>query len=82
MTDGDSCCIAVAAKNISPVATLSPLLLPLYLETSVFSPSSCISFPARAALSSPFHPLCANQRLFVSCCSLYPAAAAAAGGVR
>lgn len=26
MTDGDSCCIAVAAKNISPVTTLSPLL--------------------------------------------------------
>lgn len=60
MTDGDSCCIAVAAKNISPAATLSPLLLLLYLETSVFPPSlfpPCVPrfprFPPPFTLSTP-----------------------------
>jgi len=57
MTDGDSCCIAVAAKNISPTATLSPLLLLLYLETSVFPPSS---LPPACLVSRAFLPLSAS----------------------
>ena len=41
-----------------------PPPLPLYLETSVFSPSPCTSFSSRAALSSPFHPLCQPTNAF------------------
>lgn len=80
MTDGDSCCIVVAAKNISPTATLSPfflllLSLRLYLETSLFPPSRT-SFPARAArFPSPFTlPTTPTSFRFVlltvSCCRL------------
>jgi len=52
MTDGDSCCIAVVAKNISPVTTLSLLFFHLYLGTSLFRPSPRAVVPCTALSSS------------------------------
>jgi len=74
MTDGDSCCIAVVAKNISPVTTLSLLFFHLYLGTSLFHPSPRAVVPRAPRFPLSLHPLRAGERLFASCCSPYPAA--------
>lgn len=55
MTDGDSCCIAVAAKNISPVATLSPPLLSRFISKRQSSPLPRVPrFPRAPRFPPPF----------------------------